>query len=159
DWFVNQTIRQAIATGTPADQAEVIRNFMSQRQQITVTAIGIVLVTFVIYAVQAGYLHLVNKVVGDPSIGYGQWFSFSAWTAFVGIINPLVIFAVILLADSNQLPAQELTPLSLNALLIHAAPGDPWFTWGSSLTLVNFWMLWLMTLGFSRWTRSSMAKS
>jgi hypothetical protein len=154
DWLVNETVR-----GAPADQAEMIRSFMTPNRQIIGSAVGIVVVTLIIYAVQSAYLHLVNKVVGDPSIGYGQWFSFSAWTAFVGVVNSLIMFAVILLADSNQLPLEDLTPLSLNALFIHASPGDAWFTWGSSLTLVNFWMLALMTLGFSRWTRSSMAKS
>lgn len=159
DWFVNETIRQTTSGGVPADQAEMIRNFMSPSRQIMITAVGITLITLIIYALQAGYLHIVNKIVGDPSLGYGQWFSFSVWTAFVGIVNALVMFAVILLADSNQLPAEDLGPLSANALFIHAQPGDPWFTWGQSLSLVNFWMLWLMTLGFSRWTGSSMAKS
>src|SRR5690606_1573393 len=102
DWFVNDTIRQASAAGAPADQAEMIRNFMSPSRQIMITAVFVVVITFLIYAVQSGYLHLVNKLVGDPSIGYGQWFSFSAWTAFVGVVNPLIMFAVILLADGNQ---------------------------------------------------------
>lgn len=159
EWLVNTTIAQATASGKSPEQAEQIRAFMSRSQQMIFTAVGIVVVTLVIYTIEAAYFHIVNKVVGNPEIGYGQWFSFSAWTAFVGIVNALALIVVILIADSNQLPAEELTPLSMNALFIHAQPGDPWFTWGNSLTLVNFWMLWLMTLGFSRWTGSSMAKS
>lgn len=159
DWFVNETVRQAISGGMPADQADVVRNFMSPTRQMLFTVIGAIVFALLVYAVQAAYLNIVNKVVGDPSLGYGQWFSFSVWTAFVGIVNAVAVFAVILLADSNQLGAEELTPLSINALLVHAQPGEPWFTWGNSLSLVTFWTLGLMTLGFSRWTGSSMTKS
>lgn len=159
DWFVNETIGQAVSGGASTDQAEQIRKFMSPSRQTIFAVIGIVAVSLVVYAIEAAYFHLVNKVAGDPSLGYGQWFSFSAWTGFVGIVNGLVMLVVILTADSNQLAADQLTPLSMNALFIHAEAGDAWYTWGNSLTLVNFWMLWLMTLGFSRWTRSSTAKS
>jgi hypothetical protein len=63
------------------------------------------------------------------------------------------------MADSNQLSSQSLQVLSLNSLLIHAAPGDPWFTWGSSLGLINFWTLFLMSIGYARWTGADMMKS
>lgn len=159
EWFTNEIIRQAIADGTPADQAGQISAFMSPGKQVLFTAIAIVVISLVIYTIQAAYFHIVNKVAGDASLGYGQWFSYSVWTAFVGIVNALVMFVVILLADSNQLPIERLNPLSMNSLFIHAGAGDAWFTWGNSLTLVHFWMLWLMTLGFSRWTGSSMTKS
>lgn len=159
DWLTNEVIRQTVADGAPADQAEQIRAFMSPTRQLLFTVLAIVVISLIIYTIQAVYLHLVNKVTGDASLSYGQWFSFSVWTAFVGIVNGLVMFVVILLADSNQLPADRLTPLSMNSLFIHAEAGDAWFNWGNSLNLVHFWMLWLMTLGFSRWTGSSMTKS
>jgi Yip1 domain len=159
DWFVNETIRQGISGGMPAEQADVVRNFMSPTKQMLFTVIGVVVFSLLVYSIQAAYLNIVNKIVGDPSLGYGQWFSFSVWTAFVAIINAFAIFAVILLADSNQLGVAELAPLSINGLLIHAQPGDPWFTWGNSLSLATFWTLGLMTLGFSRWTGSSTVKS
>lgn len=159
EWLVDETIRGAIRGGSPADQAEAIRGFMSVNNSIIFSILGIVLVTLAVYAIQAGYLHLVNKAVGDPSLGYGQWFSFTVWTAFVGIFNALAALVVILMADSNQLAQTELAPLSMNALFIHAEPGETWFTWGNSLGLVNFWMLWLMTLGFARWTGASMGKA
>lgn len=159
EWFVDETIRQAMDKGAPADQAEGMRSFFSPGRQMLFSSIAICVMTLVILAVQAVYLHLVNKVAGDPSLGYGQWFSFSAWTSFVGIVNALAGFAVMLLADGNQLPYNELLPLSMNSLFIHAEAGDAWFNWGNSLTLVNFWTLGLMVLGFARWTRSSTMKA
>ena len=66
---------------------------------------------------------------------------------------------MILMADSNQLAAQDLAVLSMNSLLIHASPGDAWFTWANSLNLVHFWSLFLMSIGFARWTGAEIMKS
>ena len=123
------------------------------------TIIAVVIMTFLIYAIQAVYLHLANKLITGAEIGYGQWFSFSVWTGFVGVFGALAGFATIFMAGSNQLSMQNLTALSMNSLLVHASPGAPWYTWASSLTLVNFWTLFLMSIGFARWTGAPMVKS
>jgi len=47
----------------------------------------------------------------------------------------------------------------LNSLLVHASAGDPLFTWASSLTLINFWTLFLMSIGYARWTGATIVKS
>lgn len=159
DWYVDEMIRLSTEPGTDPAQLEQMRSFFSPGTQIGTTAIGIIVVVFVIYAIQSAYLHLVNKVVGDPEISYGQWFAFSSWTGFVGIFNAFAVLAVLLMADTNQVGPDQLAPLSMNALFIHADPMSPWAAWGNSLTLVHFWILGLMTYGFSRWTRSGMVKS
>lgn len=159
DWLVDDAVRGAIAGGMPADQAESIRGFMNPTMQLWTSIIAIVVMTFIIYSIQSTYLHLVNKTVGDPTIGWGQWFSFSAWTAFVGVFNAIAMFVVMFMADSNQLAQHDLMPLSINSLFIHASPGDAWFTWGNSLSLVNIWMLVLMAIGYRCWTGASLGKA
>jgi hypothetical protein len=47
----------------------------------------------------------------------------------------------------------------MNALFFHAAPGEPWFNWASTLNLVNFWTIFLMATGIARWTGASMVKA
>lgn len=158
-WFVDQIIAQQVKPGADPSQADQIRKVMSPGFQIGMTVAGIVVVTFIIYGIQSAYLHLVNKVAGDASIGYGQWFAFSAWTGFVGVFNALAALVAILMADTNQLGPEALAPLSMNALFIHAPMGSPWANWGQSLTLVHLWILVLMTIGFARWTNSSIVKS
>ena len=158
DWLVEETIRQIPAEDRAAS-ADAVRSFMTPRNSIVSTVIAIVVMTFVIYLIEAIYLHLANKLTTGAEIRFGQWFSFAAWTAFVGIFGSLAAFVVILLADSNQLSQDSLQVLSVNNLLLHAGPDDPWFRWGNSLTLVNFWMLALMSIGYARWTGASMVKS
>jgi hypothetical protein len=159
DWLVEETVRTALPPGSDPAAADSVRSFMKPSVMITTGVVAIIVMTFLIYAIQSAYLHLVNKAVGDPSLRFGQWFAFSAWTAFPAIFQAIAMLVVIAMADSNQLAQHELTPLSMQALFIHAEPGTSWFTWGNSLSLINLWMLALMTIGFMRWTGSSLIKS
>ena len=157
-WLVEETIRQLPAENR-AEAADSVRQFMQPGRQMWMTVIAIVLMSLVIYTVQATYLHLANKIITSADIGFGGWFSFTVWTSFVSVFGTLAALVMILMADSNQLSTQGLTVLSMNALLVHAAPGDPWFTWASSLTLINFWTFFLMSIGFARWTGAPIMKS
>jgi hypothetical protein len=158
DYLVEETIRLQPAERR-AEVADGIRNFMNPTTSIIMTVLAISVMTLVIYAIQSTYLHLANKLTTGATIKWSQWFSFSAWTAFVGVFAVLAGFVVIFMADNNQLGQDKLQPLSLNALLIHAEPGTPWATWGSSLQLTNLWMLALMSIGYAKWTGASMAKA
>jgi len=157
-WLVEETIRQ-IPAENRAESADAIRTFMSPGTSTWTTVAAIVIMTFIIYAIQATYLHLANKLITGAEIGFGQWFSFAVWTSFVGVFGVLAAFATIFMAGSNQLATQDLQVLSLNSLLVHAQAGDPLFTWASSLTLINFWTLFLMSIGYARWTGAPIVKS
>jgi hypothetical protein len=157
-WLVEETIRQ-IPAENRAESGDVIRQFMQPGRTMWTTVITVVVMSLIIYTIQATYLHLANKLITGAEIGFGGWFSFTVWTSFVGVFGTLAGFAAILMADSNQLSTQGLAVLSMNSLLVHANPGDAWFTWASSLTLINFWTLFLMSIGFARWTGASMVKA
>lgn len=157
-WLIEETIRQVPAENR-AESADVIRNFMSVGTSTWTTVTAIVVMSLITYTIQATYLHLANKLTTGAEIGFGQWFSFSVWTAFVGVFGALAALVVIFMADSNQLATQELQVLSLNSLLVHASAGDRLFTWASSLTLINFWTLFLMSIGYARWTGAGIVKS
>jgi hypothetical protein len=157
-WLIEETIRMQ-PVERRAESADAIRQFMNPSTSTWTTVAAIVMMTMVIYTIQSTYLHLANKMTAGAEIGFGQWFSFSAWTGFVGVFGTLAVIVLIFMSDSNQLAQADLQPLSLNSLLVHASPGDPWFTWASSLSLVNFWMLFLMSIGFARWTNTPIVKA
>lgn len=157
-WLVEETIRQVPAENR-AESAEAIRSFMKPTTSMYTTIAAIVVMTLVIYLIQSVYLHLANKLVTGAEIGFGQWFSFSTWTAFVGVFGGLAAFILLFMSDTNQISQQSLQVLSLNSILFHAKAGDPWFTWASSLSLIHFWTLFLMSIGYARWTGASIVKS
>ena len=157
DWLVEETIRNLPAESR-AEAAPGVRSFMSPTSSIAITVASIIFVTFLFYAIFAAYYHLVAKMTSEAEVKYGQWFSLQAWAGFPGILTGIAIFVVIILADSNQLGQEQLTPLSLNQLFIGAEPGDDWFNWGNSTNLLQLWTTGLAGLGFARWTGSSIAK-
>jgi len=157
-WLVEETIRQLPAENR-AESAEAVRKFMQQGQTMWFTLGGIVVGSFIIYALQAVYLHLANKMTSGAEIGFGQWFSFSAWINFVSIFGTAAALLVIVMADSNQLASTSLQPLSFNALLLRASPGDTWYTWANSLSLISIWSIFLGSIGYARWTGASITKS
>jgi Yip1 domain len=157
-WLVEDTIRQLPAENR-AESAEAIRKFMTQGRTMWATLIAVVVMSFIIYAILAVYLHLVNKITSGAEIGFGQWFSFSVWVSFVNIFGSIAALLVILMADSNQLASTRLQPLSFNSLLLQASPDDTWYTWANSLSLITIWTIFLSAIGFGRWTGASTTKS
>ena len=157
-WLVEETIRQ-LPVESRAEGADSIRQFMQPDTSMWTTVTAVVVMTFVMYLIQATYFHLANKLSTGAEIAFGQWFSFSIWTGFVSVFGSLAAFVMMFTSDSNQLATENLAALSLNSLLVHASPGEPWFRWASSLTLINFWMIFLMSIGYARWTGASMMKS
>ena len=157
-WLIEETIRQLPAEDR-AEAAGPIRQFMSVGTSSWTTVIAIVVMSLIIYTIQATYLHLANKLTTGAEIGFGQWFSLSVWTGFVSVFDALAAFVVIFMAGSNQLAAEKLQVLSLNSLLVHASPGDPLFTWASAISLVSIWTIVLTIIGYSRWTGAEIVKS
>lgn len=157
-WVVDETIRRLPAENRSESEG-MIRQFMQPGRTMWITVIGVVVISPVIYIVQALYLHLANKLVAGSDIGFGSWFSFTAWAYFVSVFGALAGFVAMLMADNNQLMQEALAVLSLNALLVHASYDEPWFTWANSLTLINFWTIALIAVGFARWTGSGGLKS
>jgi len=157
-WLVDETIRQ-VPPENRAESADAIRSFMSPGTSTWTTVVAIVIMSLIIYLISATYLHLANKLGTGADIGFGQWFSLSVWSSFVGIFAALASLVMIMMADSNQLSTQDLQVTSMNALFIHAAPGEPWFTWASTLNLINIWTIFLTGTGIKRWTGASTLKS
>jgi len=156
-WLVEETIRQT-PVERRAESADAIRSFMEPNKTMMFTILAIVVMSMVIYTIEAVYFLLANKLTTGSEIGFGQWFSFAVWSGFVSIFGSLAAFVVIMMADNNQLASNDLQVLSLNSLLFHASPGEPWFTWANSLALPQFWMMALSAIGYSRWTGASMMK-
>jgi len=126
-WLVEEAIRN-LPVESRAENAAGVQQFMQRESMLWTSVIAVVVMTFVIYFLQATWFHLANKLTTGAEISYGQWFSFSVWTGFVGVFGSLAAFAMMFLSDSNQIAVESLAVLSFNSLLVHANPGEPWFT-------------------------------
>lgn len=159
DWLVDQAVAEAMQAGADPSAEAGIRGFMQPGTMMAVTVVSILAMTLLIYVLQAAYLHLVNKVTGNPELRFGQWFALSAWSGFPVVFQALSILVLIAMTANRQLGQHELSPLSLQSLLIRADAGSPWAVWGSSITLITFWTIGLLALGIMRWTGASAVKA
>ncbi len=159
DWLVDQAVADALQAGADPAAESGIRSFMQPGTMTAVAAVSILVITLLIYTLQSVYLHLVNKVTGNPDLRFGQWFALSAWSGFPMVFQALTSFGVIAVATNRQLAQDALSPLSLQSLLINADSGSPWAAWGSSITLISFWVIGLLALGIMRWTGASALKA
>ena len=157
-WLVEETIR-GLPAENRAEAAESVRAFMKPQVSMMISLAFITVFTLVIFTLGAVYLNIANKMTTGAQISFGQWFSFTCWVNFVGVFGSLAALVMILMASNNQLASTDLQPLSLNALLIHANPGETWHTWASSVSLLTFWSIFLTAVGFRRWTGASSMKS
>lgn len=159
DWLVDQAVADALQSGADPAAEAGIRSFMQSGTFVVFSVASIVVITLLIYLLQSTYLHLVNKITGNPELRFSQWFALSAWAGFPTVFQALSSFGVMAVAASRQVTQDELSPLSLQSLLIRAEPGSSWATWGSSITLITFWSIGLLALGFMRWTGASTLKA
>lgn len=158
EWFIDEQIA-ALPPENRAEAGEQMRSFMSPTFTIGIGSVFLIIFTFIIYLVQAAYLHLANKLTTQADIRFGQWFSMSCWAWFVSIFSSLAGFVAIFMSDTNKMPPDALAPLSMNSLVVHAEQGAAWFTWANSITLITFWVLALTAIGFSTWTGASKGKA
>lgn len=159
DWFVDQTIAAMLAGGGDPEMEPGIRQWMQPRTMLITGVVGVLLIIPLVQLIQAVYLHLVNKIVGNPDLRFGQWFALSVWSAFPMIFRSLAAFGVMALATDRRITEQEQMPLSLQSLFIRAEPGSSWAAWGGAIDLISFWMIGLLALGIMRWTGASALKA
>lgn len=158
-WYKDFLVEQAVAQGQPRGQVEEGMASLSPTMLIAITSAAIIFMTFLFYSIQAGYFHMVNKLTGGDDRSFGDWFAMTTWVTFFTVLNLVATFAVILTAENNQLAPTELIPLSLNSLFFNYTMDDG-FAFGltSNITILHIWLLYLMALGFSKFSGRSMGK-
>ncbi|HET7570159.1 MAG TPA: YIP1 family protein [Gammaproteobacteria bacterium] len=133
------------------DQASQARAFMTPGRSLGIACVSVVVVTFVVYAVQALYLMMAARLIGEREIGFGQWFSLTAWTRLPNLLAIVAMALAYGFASGNQIAPAALSVLSLNGLLFHFQNGHAAFSLANSITLTLIWSLGLLTYGVMRW--------
>ncbi|HEY3645439.1 MAG TPA: YIP1 family protein [Gammaproteobacteria bacterium] len=140
------------------DQIDQALNHMTRTGLVLQTSIFLVIFLVIIYLIQALYLFLAAKVTGSEVQGFGSWFSFTCWAYFPSFLGSIATLAAFLVYG-KQATMMSIDVTSLNTLIFKVPMDNPWFTMLSNLHLALFWSFALMVIGFSAWTKSSLAKS
>lgn len=158
EWMVSAMLSQSSQQMTP-EQMEQAAAFMKPGFMLGSTLIGIVVMTFFVYAILALYLLIVSKVSGDDKNGYGLWFGTTTWAFFPGILSIIGSAIIYALADTSQVAPFDLSITNLNALLFHLPMNHPWASWLMRFDLTIFWSIALLGLAISQYSERSYGKS
>lgn len=158
NWLGQQTLAQLSGRNLSADQQQAILSSFTRGRFLSFGVLGAVVVTVVLWLLQALYYFFAAKIGGYEVQSYGQWFSFTVWTWFPNVIATIAA-GITYIFTNNQTAFTSLDVTSLNTLIFHLPPTAKLAGVAGSVHLTTFWVLGLMIVGFALWTRKSLGKS
>lgn len=148
----------AVKKANPEHAEQAIQMISNHGRGYVLLGVFIGLIVLVIIELlYALYLFLADKIFSADSRGYGRWFSFTTWTWLplsLAYIAAMIAWAV----SSHGGAYMQGDVTSLNALFFHLKPGDHLFKL-AQFSILQFWVIGLLTYGLMRWCRHGMAKA
>lgn len=158
-WAIDQLLaRMGDNSADEIDQIRKVYEDMGSTGMMVTQNIGIVIMTLLIYSVQAGYLSLISAISGD-AIRFRQWFSLTSWAYLIGLLGVLAIAVNILMSENGQISIYDINSLSLSGMGLDAGSNISLQSLFDTLNLTMFWTLGLMVAGYQNWVNSGYAKA
>lgn len=145
-WFQEQMLAEV---GDPA-QREQGAMAMSQQTMAGISAVGVGVALLASYAIGGVYFAIVGKV-RNADFKFGKGFALSVWASVPLLLTFLLGAVQMLIASNGQLPFEALNPLTLNQLLFRFEATHPMAGLLESLSVILFWNLFLLVVGYQVW--------
>lgn len=158
NWLGQQTLAQLSGKNLSTDQQQAILGSLTRSRFLTFGIVGAVMVSIILWLLQALYYFFAAKIGGYEEQSYGQWFNFTIWTWFPNVVATIAAGIAYVFA-SPQTAFQSIDVTSLNTLFFHLPPYAGLGSVANSVHLTTFWTLGLMIVGFSLWTKKTLGKS
>ncbi|AWL11535.1 hypothetical protein HMF8227_01047 [Saliniradius amylolyticus] len=153
-WYKEMMVNAQMSDVSPAEkeaarqQLEQSHQFMGMGFSVLMTTIGFIIVN----AIVAAYLNLTTRNDEYSTNGFTDWYGFAWWVSIPAALAGLVSALVILLFGSEQMLPSIMAATSVGYWLSIPVESD-WFGFGQALTLESLWMIYLLAVGISQWTR------
>jgi hypothetical protein len=160
EWVADRQIRASVSSFgvklTEAQIEESVRRTVDNKTLGTVsTVLGTPIIIVAIGLLGTLYMMLAGRITGVRR-SFRQWFSFTWWVSLpVSVLSMLGAAFVLLSATTTQIDQAELKPLSLNALFVQKAFGEPGYSLLSNIDLVQLFGLYLSIVGVRLWSGRS----
>lgn len=138
---------------SPEQREAAAKMMLSRGPMMGMGIAGIVIGSLLIYSVYGFYYWLAGKLAG-MDIGFKSGFALAAWSALPSLIG-VPLMALQIATSKGQLALENADMLSLNFLLVHAAPHTPWVGIASAIKLTDIWVIALSAIGLRTWTGKS----
>lgn len=151
--------RLIAADGAIVDESQrrAARSVMSRKGLATLSIGSTVIVTPLLVVLQAAYLAVAGRVMGNKTRPFGHWFALAAWAMAPTLLLLPAMALQLVLSGNGQLLPEALNPLSVNQLLFGFERGEPWAALLASLNITTAWSTALLVLGLRLWTQRPVA--
>lgn len=151
-------VERSVAANPDKEAREMAAKMMTRDMMLYGTVGGTVIMMPLMFSIMALYYLIVAKVK-KFNIGFGQWFTFVAWSSVpMLVLIPLGIMQI-MLSNQGQLGIEQLNPTSLNQLIFHIEPGQKWQALLDAINLPMIWTIILSVIGYQVWTKSTRASA
>ena len=151
-WLVDQMVA---ASGDDMSAAEVeqMRSVMPGASTMGyLGAAGVVVMTAVMAAVYGLYFMLAAKVTGE-AVSFRHGVSLFAWGSMPTLLGSVIVIVGILMM-TPQTSMESLMLTNVDPLLVQLPLDHDYSRLAKSFSLLTFWVVGLMALGWKTWTRA-----
>ncbi|PCI70357.1 MAG: hypothetical protein COB38_07380 [Gammaproteobacteria bacterium] len=159
-WYIDHMVEISAGELSKSEQeeAKAVFSMMSQTTMASITAITASIGIAIVFVFQAVYFVIVSNITND-GFQFKQWMSFTAWGSLPALLSYLAMMVYIFSSSNGQIAFETLNPLSLNDLFFGFDASKGAGKMLSSIDLTKFWSMYIMIIGYQKWTGKSMASS
>jgi len=159
-WYIDHMVEISSGELSKSEQEQTRAAFsmMSQTTMGTITTITASIGIAIVFVIQAVYFVIVSNINND-GFQFKQWMSFVAWSSLPALLVYLAMIVYISSSSNGQIAFETLNPLSLNDLFFGMDATQGAGKMLASLDLTKFWSMYIMIIGYQKWTAKSMQTS
>lgn len=157
EWIIEQQMLH-VQTESPSEEKE-IKSFLMETAQYTgaLGAIFNAIFYVVLVSVLAGYYKLIGRK--NEQLTYNNWFAFSVWTQMPLIVHMLGLIALVVTANSPEVPLSLVNYASFNQLFVNLPIGHVFYDLAETLNLFFLWSIFLAAVGLKSWANMPTGKA
>ncbi|MEP2651599.1 MAG: Yip1 family protein, partial [Paraglaciecola sp.] len=157
DWYRDLIIQSTGGDLSPIEK-ENMTKAMQQPQLLWASVFGAVIANIIANAVLALYLNITTKSDEECIQGYTDWYGFTWWASIPSIFTSLLALLILGFSNDPQLAPISLGPTSL-AFILSVEMNSAWFSLAQSIRLESIWVMYLIAVGLSQWTKLPIKKT
>ena len=159
-WYIEHMVEMSAGDLSKSEQEQTRAGMemMSQNTMGGIASISAAIGLAIVFVIQAVYYVIVSNITND-GFQFKQWMSFVTWTSMPALFVYLAMVVYIFTSSNGQIPFESLNPISLNELFFNLDPTVGLGKMLGSLDLTKFWSMYIMIIGYQKWTGKSMQAS
>jgi len=152
-WYLDHALATAGGDMSASEMEQARKMIPGARAMGYIGSVLAVLGTVVMTALYALYFMLAGKITGTAT-SFRHGMSLSSWAGMPLLLGFLVALVGVL-TMTPQTGMESLMLTNVDPLLLQLPIDSPWSTLAKNFSLLNFWAVFLVALGWRVWGRTS----